>query len=50
MEIIKTVEIRKFRSIKSLTSDLHPKDLNIFVGRNDEANQFSATVESQKYN
>lgn len=36
MEIIKTVEIRKFRSIKSLTNDLHPTDLNIFVGRNDQ--------------
>jgi len=36
MEIIKTIEIRKFRSIKSLTSELHPTDLNIFVGRNDQ--------------
>ncbi|MDP2302444.1 MAG: AAA family ATPase [Ignavibacteria bacterium] len=36
MEIIKTIEIRKFRSIKSLTTDFNPTHLNIFVGKNDQ--------------
>lgn len=36
MEIIRSIQIRKFRSIKSLTSDLSPIHLNIFVGQNDQ--------------
>ncbi|QZA76470.1 ATP-binding protein [Deefgea tanakiae] len=36
MEIIKSVEIRKFRSLKSLTHKLDFTDLNIFVGKNDQ--------------
>lgn len=36
MQIITKIEIRKFRSIKSLTSTLSPSDLNIFVGQNDQ--------------
>jgi predicted ATP-dependent endonuclease of OLD family len=36
MEIIKSIKIRKFRSIKSLTSGLQPSHLNIFVGQNDQ--------------
>jgi hypothetical protein len=35
MEIIKSIKIRKFRSIKSLTKNLNPKDLNVLVGQND---------------
>lgn len=35
MRIIKSIEIRKFRSIKSITSDLQVTELNIFVGQND---------------
>ena len=35
MEIIKSIKIRKFRSIKSLTKNLNPKNLNVFVGQND---------------
>lgn len=36
MEIIKSIEIRKFRSIKSLVRNLTPTNLNIFVGQNDK--------------
>lgn len=36
MQIIKSIKIRKFRSIKSLTRDLAPTHLNIFVGQNDK--------------
>lgn len=36
MQIIKSIQIRKFRSIKSLTRDLMPSHLNIFVGQNDK--------------
>ncbi len=36
MHIIKSIQIRKFRSIKSLTRDLTPSQLNIFVGQNDK--------------
>lgn len=36
MEIITSIKIRKFRSIKSLTSGLSPSHLNIFVGQNDQ--------------
>tara|TARA_R110000772_G_scaffold41479_1_gene96224 strand:+ start:15426 stop:17207 length:1782 start_codon:yes stop_codon:yes gene_type:complete len=36
MEIIKSVQIRKFRSIKSATKGLELTDLNIFVGQNDQ--------------
>ena len=36
MEIIRAIQIRKFRSIKSLTKNLNPTDLNIFVGQNDQ--------------
>ncbi|MBV7600080.1 ATP-dependent endonuclease [Aeromonas sp. sia0103] len=36
MEFIKSIKIRKFRSIKSLTRDLTPTHLNIFVGKNDQ--------------
>lgn len=35
MKIITAIEIRKFRSIKSVTRDLYLSDLNIFVGQND---------------
>lgn len=35
MQIITKIEIRKFRSIKSLTKDFEPKHLNILVGPND---------------
>ena len=35
MKIIRQVEIRKFRSIKSSTRDLSLSHLNIFVGQND---------------
>jgi AAA ATPase domain/AAA domain, putative AbiEii toxin, Type IV TA system len=36
MKIIKSVQIRKFRSIKSATKGLELTDLNIFVGQNDQ--------------
>lgn len=36
MEIIKSVQIRKFRSLKSITRELELTHLNIFVGRNDQ--------------
>lgn len=36
MEIIKSVQIRKFRSLKSLTKKIEFSDLNIFVGQNDQ--------------
>lgn len=36
MEIIKSVQIRKFRSLKSVTKKLDFSDLNIFVGQNDQ--------------
>lgn len=36
MEIIKSVQIRKFRSLKSVTKRLEFTDLNIFVGQNDQ--------------
>lgn len=36
MQVIKSIQIRKFRSIKSLTRDLTPSHLNIFVGQNDK--------------
>lgn len=36
MEIIKSVQIRKFRSLKSVTKKLEFTDLNIFVGQNDQ--------------
>lgn len=36
MEIIKAVQIRKFRSIKSVTKGIELTDLNIFVGQNDQ--------------
>nr|WP_320126940.1 AAA family ATPase [uncultured Shewanella sp.] len=36
MEIIKSVQIRKFRSLKSVTKKLEFSDLNIFVGQNDQ--------------
>lgn len=36
MEIIKSVQIRKFRSLKSITKKLDFTDLNIFVGKNDQ--------------
>ncbi len=36
MEIIKSVQIRKFRSLKSVTKKLDFTDLNIFVGQNDQ--------------
>jgi predicted ATPase len=36
MEIIKSVEIRKFRSLKSVTKKLDFAELNIFVGQNDQ--------------
>ncbi len=36
MEIIKSVQIRKFRSIKSVTKGVDLTDLNIFVGQNDQ--------------
>ena len=36
MEIIKSIQVRKFRSLKSITQDLDLTDLNIFVGRNDQ--------------
>lgn len=35
MRIITALEIRKFRSIKTITRDLNLSDLNIFVGQND---------------
>lgn len=35
MQIIKSIEIRKFRSIKSITSDFRVSELNILVGQND---------------
>ena len=35
MKIINEIQIRKFRSIKSITRDLDVTDLNIFVGQND---------------
>jgi len=35
MQIIKSIEIRKFRSIKSITSDFKVTELNILVGQND---------------
>lgn len=36
MEIIKAVQVRKFRSIKSVTKGIDLTDLNIFVGQNDQ--------------
>lgn len=36
MQIITKIEIRKFRSVKSLTNTLSSSDLNIFVGQNDQ--------------
>ncbi|WP_061011036.1 AAA family ATPase [Vibrio sp. CUB2] len=36
MEIIKSIQIRKFRSLKSVTKQLNVSDLNIFVGQNDQ--------------
>jgi len=36
MEIIKSVKIRKFRSLKSVTKKLDFSDLNVFVGQNDQ--------------
>jgi len=36
MEIIKSVHIRKFRSLKSVTKKLEFTSLNIFVGQNDQ--------------
>lgn len=36
MEIIKSIQIKKFRSIKSLTKNFSPTSLNIFVGQNDK--------------
>jgi predicted ATPase len=36
MKIITKIEIRKFRSIKSLVTNFSPSDLNIFVGQNDQ--------------
>lgn len=36
MEIIKSVQIRKFRSLKAVTKKLEFSDLNIFVGQNDQ--------------
>lgn len=36
MEIIKSVQIRKFRSLKSVTKKLEFAELNIFVGQNDQ--------------
>ena len=36
MEIIKSVQIRKFRSLKSVTKELDFAELNIFVGKNDQ--------------
>lgn len=36
MEIIKSVQIRKFRSLKSVTKKLDFAELNIFVGQNDQ--------------
>lgn len=35
MQIIKSIQIRKFRSIKSITSDFKVTELNILVGQND---------------
>ena len=35
MNIIKSIQIRKFRSIKNITKDFEVTDLNIFVGQND---------------
>lgn len=35
MKIITALEIRKFRSIKSITRDLNLTDLNVLVGQND---------------
>lgn len=35
MQIIKSIEIRKFRSIKSITSEFKVSELNILVGQND---------------
>lgn len=36
MEIIKSVQIKKFRSLKSVTKKLDFSELNIFVGQNDQ--------------
>jgi len=36
MEIIKSVQIRKFRSLKSVTKGFDPTALNILVGQNDQ--------------
>lgn len=35
MKFIKSIEVRNFRSIKSITKNLNLSDLNIFVGQND---------------
>lgn len=36
VEFIKSIKIKKFRSIKSLTRELNPTHLNILVGQNDK--------------
>jgi predicted ATP-dependent endonuclease of OLD family len=36
MEFIKSIQIRKFRSLKSITKGLDLTSLNIFVGQNDQ--------------
>lgn len=36
MEFIKSIQIRKFRSLKSVTKNLELSSLNIFVGQNDQ--------------
>ncbi|ELJ8538713.1 AAA family ATPase [Vibrio cholerae] len=36
MEIIKSIQVRKFRSLKSVTKKLDLTELNIFVGKNDQ--------------
>jgi predicted ATP-dependent endonuclease of OLD family len=36
MEIIKSVKIRKLRSLKPITKKLYFSELNIFVGQNDQ--------------
>ncbi|TKG25126.1 ATP-binding protein [Vibrio breoganii] len=36
MEIIKSIQVRKFRSLKSVTKKLEFSELNIFVGQNDQ--------------
>ena len=46
MDIIKSIEIRKFRSIKSLTYNFNPTHLNIFVGQNDQGAGHSCNAPS----